>query len=88
MNPTTWSVQRLHTLDDWHIEGLADVMIDCVEGGASVSFMHPLSPDRARSFWREWLAIYLANRPMKSFSRQIILSTLLERMLLRSRKRD
>ena len=53
MNPTTWSVQRLHTLDDWHIEGLADVMIDCVEGGASVSFMHPLSRDRARSFWRD-----------------------------------
>jgi GNAT superfamily N-acetyltransferase len=27
-------------------------LIDCVEGGASVSFMHPLSRDRALAFWR------------------------------------
>ena len=30
------------------IEGLADVLIDCVEGGASVSFMQPLTRERAR----------------------------------------
>lgn len=35
-----------------HIEALADVLIDCVEGGASVSFMLPLSRARALSFWR------------------------------------
>ena len=34
------------------VEGLADVLIDCVEGGASVSFMAPLSRDRAVAFWR------------------------------------
>src|SRR5437773_11291060 len=34
------------------IDGLADVLIDCVEGGASVSFMHPLPRDRAAAFWR------------------------------------
>jgi GNAT superfamily N-acetyltransferase len=34
------------------IEALADVLIDCVEGGASVSFMAPLSRDRAIAFWR------------------------------------
>jgi GNAT superfamily N-acetyltransferase len=45
-------VRRLHTLDDATIDGLADVLIDCVEGGASVSFMHPLSRDRATTFWR------------------------------------
>jgi len=28
------------------------VLIDCVEGGASVSFMAPLSQDKARAFWR------------------------------------
>ena len=28
------------------------MLIDCVEGGASVSFMHPLSRDRAVAFWR------------------------------------
>ncbi len=49
----SWSVQRVHALDDAQIEGLADVLIDCVEGGASVSFMHPLSRDRAVSFWRQ-----------------------------------
>jgi GNAT superfamily N-acetyltransferase len=31
---------------------LADVLIDCVEGGASVSFMDPLTRDRAVAFWR------------------------------------
>jgi len=47
----TWSVRRVDALDDAHIEGLADVLIDCVEGGASVSFMHPLSRHRAVAFW-------------------------------------
>ena len=47
-----WSVRRLLELDDARIDGLADVLIDCVEGGASVSFMHPLTRDRAVAFWR------------------------------------
>jgi GNAT superfamily N-acetyltransferase len=47
-----WSPRRLHTVDDAQIEGLADVLIDCVESGASVSFMHPLSRERAVAFWR------------------------------------
>jgi GNAT superfamily N-acetyltransferase len=34
------------------IEALADVLIDCVEGGASVSFMLPISRDTALAFWR------------------------------------
>jgi GNAT superfamily N-acetyltransferase len=42
----------LHTVKGAHIEGLADVLIDCVEGGASVSFMHPLTRERAVAFWR------------------------------------
>ena len=33
-------------------EPLADVLIDCVQGGASVSFMWPLSRDKAVTFWR------------------------------------
>jgi len=48
----TWSPRRLHALDDAQLDELADVLIDCVEGGASVSFMHPLSRDRAVAFWR------------------------------------
>jgi GNAT superfamily N-acetyltransferase len=34
------------------VASLADVLIDCVEGGASVSFMHPLGLDKATGFWR------------------------------------
>jgi GNAT superfamily N-acetyltransferase len=34
------------------VEGLADVLIDCVEGGASVSFMLPISREKALAFWR------------------------------------
>jgi GNAT superfamily N-acetyltransferase len=48
----TWSLRRLHAVDDAQIDGLADVLIDCVEGGASVSFMHPLARERAVAFWR------------------------------------
>jgi len=41
MSAPTWSVRRVHALDDAQIGELAGVLIDCVEGGASVSFMHP-----------------------------------------------
>jgi len=52
MSTPARSLRRLHALDDAQIAGLADVLIDCVEGGASVSFMHPLPRDRAVAFWR------------------------------------
>jgi GNAT superfamily N-acetyltransferase len=51
MTPLTWCLRRLHALDEAKIDGLADVLIDCVNGGASVSFMHPLTRDRAVAFW-------------------------------------
>jgi GNAT superfamily N-acetyltransferase len=34
------------------IQDLADVLIDCVHGGASVGFMAPLPNERALIFWR------------------------------------
>jgi GNAT superfamily N-acetyltransferase len=34
------------------VEPLADLLIDCVQGGASVSFMWPLPRDKALAFWR------------------------------------
>jgi len=34
-----------------YVESLADVLIDCVEGGASVSFMLPISRATALAFW-------------------------------------
>ena len=52
MSTPIWSVRRVHALDDAQIGELAGVLIDCVEGGASVSFMHPLSRERAVAFWR------------------------------------
>lgn len=52
MTASAPTVRRLHAVDDAQIEGLADVLIDCVEGGASVSFLHPLTRDRAVAFWR------------------------------------
>ena len=33
------------------IPALSAVLIDCVEGGASVSFMQPMTPDKATRFW-------------------------------------
>ena len=52
MSTRIWSIRRLQVVDDAAIEALADVLIDCVEGGASVSFMQPLTRERAVSFWR------------------------------------
>ncbi|PLP99500.1 GNAT family N-acetyltransferase [Cupriavidus pauculus] len=34
------------------VEGLTDVLIDCVEDGASVSFMLPIGREKAAAFWR------------------------------------
>lgn len=47
-----WDVRRLDEVTPDHVEQLSDVLIDCVEGGASVSFMAPLTRERARTFWR------------------------------------
>lgn len=44
-------IRQLARLEPTHIAQLADVLIDCVDGGASVSFMHPLSRERATAFW-------------------------------------
>jgi GNAT superfamily N-acetyltransferase len=47
-----FTVRRLTTLSEADIHGLADVLLDVVEGGASVSFMHPFTRDKAIDFWR------------------------------------
>ena len=36
-----------------HAPALGAILIACVEGGASVSFMRGLEPERAAKFWRE-----------------------------------
>ena len=50
-NGTAVTVRRPVALDDADLDGLAEVLVDCVAGGASVSFMAPLTHERARAFW-------------------------------------
>jgi GNAT superfamily N-acetyltransferase len=45
-------VVRLQSFDARMLAGLVEVLIDCVEGGASVSFMLPLSRDKAGAYWQ------------------------------------
>jgi GNAT superfamily N-acetyltransferase len=45
------TIRRLHTVGEAQVRELAELLIDCVDGGASVSFMHPLSPAKASEFW-------------------------------------
>jgi GNAT superfamily N-acetyltransferase len=44
-------IRRLVSVGPSEIDGLVDVLMDCVEGGASVGFMLPLSRGRAHQFW-------------------------------------
>jgi GNAT superfamily N-acetyltransferase len=48
-----YTIRRLSAVDEAQVHGLAELLIDCVEGGASVSFMHPLPVAKALSFWRQ-----------------------------------
>ena len=49
-------VRVLEQLGEREIAGLGDVLIDCVAGGASVSFMHPMTRAKADNFWRSMAA--------------------------------
>ena len=44
-------IRRLLSVGPPEVDGLVDVLMDCVEGGASVGFMLPLPRERAREFW-------------------------------------
>ena len=50
---STLDVRRVRGLAESELEALADVLIDCVEGGASVSFMLPMTRAKALAFWRD-----------------------------------
>jgi GNAT superfamily N-acetyltransferase len=52
----TIRIRRLDTVGDRELQGLSDVLIDCVEGGASVSFMLPMTRAKAEAFWRHTFA--------------------------------
>lgn len=46
-------IRTLHALGGREIQELSEVLIDCVQGGASVSFMLPMTRPKAEAFWRD-----------------------------------
>lgn len=50
--PALPHVYRLRSVSPAHVKALAHVLVDCVEGGASVSFMLPLPQAKAEAFWQ------------------------------------
>ncbi len=57
--PDTICIRRLERFGERELDGLSEVLIDCVEGGASVSFLLPISRAKARAYW-QWTAERLA----------------------------
>jgi GNAT superfamily N-acetyltransferase len=51
--PGAVRIRCLGAIGDREIRGLSDVLIDCVEGGASVSFMLPISRAKAEAYWQD-----------------------------------
>ena len=49
---TATTIRRVNTLSDAQLQSLTELVLDVVEGGASVGFMQPLSRERALVFWR------------------------------------
>jgi GNAT superfamily N-acetyltransferase len=54
--PDDIQIRCLQTIGDREIQGLSDVLIDCVESGASVSFMLPMSRAKAEAYWHSTAA--------------------------------
>lgn len=50
---STLEVRRVRSVGETELEALAGVLVDCVEGGASVSFMLPMTRAKALAFWRD-----------------------------------
>src|SRR3954468_17992085 len=46
-------IRRLESIGPQELAGLCDVLIDCVEGGASVNFMWPMTRAKAERYWRD-----------------------------------
>jgi GNAT superfamily N-acetyltransferase len=45
-------IRYLQSIGECELQGLSDVLIDCVEGGASVSFMLPMTRAKAEEYWQ------------------------------------
>jgi len=50
---STLEVSRIDAVSEAQLQALVDVLVDCVEGGASVSFMQPMTRDKSLAFWRK-----------------------------------
>lgn len=46
-----FSIKQLATLNQTVLNALTNVLLDCVDSNASVSFMHPLPRAKANAFW-------------------------------------
>jgi GNAT superfamily N-acetyltransferase len=49
-------IRRVDSLVERDLDGLCDVLIDCVEGGDSIGFMLPMTRAKAEDFWRRAIA--------------------------------
>ena len=47
------AVRQIESISARDLDGLCDLLIDCVDGGASVSFMLPMTRAKARAFWTD-----------------------------------
>jgi hypothetical protein len=45
-------IRRISQATPAELDSLAAILVDCVEGGASVGFMQPLTYERALHYWR------------------------------------
>lgn len=46
-------IRKVEALTTDELHQLSDVLIDCVEGGASVSFMYPMTRSKANAYWND-----------------------------------
>lgn len=51
----TLTIRPVDLNSETDLRGLRAVLLDCVEGGASVSFMWPMTQKKAENFWRNAL---------------------------------
>jgi GNAT superfamily N-acetyltransferase len=47
------AIRQVRTVGDREVAGLAQLLVDAIDSGAGVSFLHPLEPERAHAFWRD-----------------------------------
>jgi GNAT superfamily N-acetyltransferase len=75
---SAFRIRRLERIAAGELAQLCEVLVDCVEGGASVNFMSPMTRGKAEAFWRgvdESLARRERALVVAEDSRQVIIGT-------------